>query len=127
MCHFIKLAEHIFLNSQYNLLAIHLAGFSANLRTKKLRLMSSLYKDTIRYRCKQPILSLAFSNFQLRHVQFYILYSLIYNFLTFFFILLFSGTTEHFGQKQRERTTVERRFEQPTETQRTRAQNYQIQ
>ena len=33
-------AEHIFLNSQYNLLAIHLAGFSANLQTRKLRLMS---------------------------------------------------------------------------------------
>ena len=43
--HLIKLAEHIFLNSQYNLLAIHLAGFSANLPTRKLRLMSSLYKD----------------------------------------------------------------------------------
>ena len=37
----------ILLNSQYNLLAIYLAGFSANLRTGKLRLMSSLYKDTI--------------------------------------------------------------------------------
>ena len=41
-------AEHIFLNTQYNLLAIHLVGFSANLRTRKLRLMSSLYKDTFR-------------------------------------------------------------------------------
>ena len=42
-----KLAEHILLNSQYNLLASHLAGFSANLRTRKLRLSvsggSSLY------------------------------------------------------------------------------------
>ena len=42
LCCLSKLAEHIFLNSQYNLLA----GFSANLRTRKLRLMSSLYKDT---------------------------------------------------------------------------------
>ena len=33
---------------KYVLLAIHLAGFSAYLRTRKLRLMSSLYKDTIR-------------------------------------------------------------------------------
>ena len=41
----IKLAEHIFLNSQYNLLAIYLAGFSANLRIVKLRLMNRLYKD----------------------------------------------------------------------------------
>ena len=31
--------------SPYILLAIHLAGFSANLRTRKSRLMSSLYKD----------------------------------------------------------------------------------
>ena len=34
-----------FLNLQYNFLAIHLADFSANFRTRKLRLMSSLYKQ----------------------------------------------------------------------------------
>ena len=41
-------SPNILLNLQYNLLAIHLSGFSANLRTRELRLMSSLYKDTIR-------------------------------------------------------------------------------
>ena len=41
MCRLIKLTEYISLNSQYSLLGIHLAGFSANLRTRKLRLMSS--------------------------------------------------------------------------------------
>ena len=37
MCRLIKLAEHVLLNSQHNLLAIHLGNFSANLRTRKLR------------------------------------------------------------------------------------------
>ena len=50
LCRLIKLAEHIFLNSRYNLLAIDLAGFSANLRTRKLRLMSRIYKNTISVR-----------------------------------------------------------------------------
>ena len=40
----IKLADHILFNSPYNLLGIHLVGFSANLRTRKLR---QLYNDTI--------------------------------------------------------------------------------
>ena len=33
------------LTHRTKLLAVHLAGFSAHLRTRKLRLMSSLYKD----------------------------------------------------------------------------------
>ena len=36
MCWLIKLAEHILLDSQYNLYAIHLASFLANLRNKEI-------------------------------------------------------------------------------------------
>ena len=42
------------LTHRTKLLAVHLAGFSAHLQTRKLRLMNSLYKDTIHQRCKQP-------------------------------------------------------------------------
>ena len=38
----IKLADQILLNLPYNLLGIHLAGFSANSQTRNFRLMSSL-------------------------------------------------------------------------------------
>ena len=39
----LKLAKLIFLSSAYNSFAIHLAVFSAKSRTRKLKLMSSLY------------------------------------------------------------------------------------
>ena len=59
----IKLAEYILLNSPHKLLAIHLVDFSATLRTRKLRLMSSLYKDTIRVR---GVSSLVGTRFEMR-------------------------------------------------------------
>ena len=43
----IEFVEYILINLPYNSLLINLAGFSANLRTRKLRQKSSLYKDTI--------------------------------------------------------------------------------